>query len=78
MCDLEEMYHENSKNDIDDELLISLVKINPMLYDKKNRDFKDSKLNADTWLALSIGITASMIIKKLELNRLWFYHLVRQ
>jgi len=59
MCDLEEMYHENNKNDIDDELLISLVKGNPMLYDKKNRDFKNSKLKADTWLALSIGCSAS-------------------
>jgi len=58
--DIAAMYGNSSKRgDIDDDLLISLVKNNPVLYDKAHKDFKNIKLKKDKWSALSVGCGAA-------------------
>lgn len=47
MCDLNEIIEENLEN-VDDEALAALVKINPYLYDKKHKDFKNVEMQKDT------------------------------
>ncbi|XP_036140509.1 uncharacterized protein LOC118644881 [Monomorium pharaonis] len=34
---------------ISDEILITLVRENPVLYDKKHRDYKNQQVKKDTW-----------------------------
>ena len=48
-------YVESLSENIDDELLISIVRKNPVLYDKTLKDYKNKELKLDIWE--SIGET---------------------
>lgn len=41
------------KNDLDEQLLVELVKANPNLYDKKNRHFRNSTMRQKAWVEIA-------------------------
>lgn len=47
------------KNDLDEQLLVDLVKVNPNLYDKKNRHFRNSAMRQKSWVEIADSMDIS-------------------
>ena len=47
------------KNDLDEQLLVELVKGNPNLYDKKNRHFRNSAMRQKSWIEIADSMEIS-------------------
>ena len=47
------------KNDLDEQLLVELVKANPNLYDKKNRHFRNSSMRQKSWIEIADSMEIS-------------------
>lgn len=55
---------EDEEETINDEILIALVRENPVLYDKKHRDYKNQEVKKDAWNMIleTCGILSSGIL----------------
>lgn len=47
------------KNELDEQLLVDLVKVNPNLYDKKNRHFRNSAMRKKSWVEIAESMDIS-------------------
>jgi len=49
---------------INDEILIALVRENPVLYDKKHKDYKNQEVKKDAWNVIreAIGLSSGILM----------------
>lgn len=68
----EVLLHINITSDrIDDEVLVKLVKANPILYDKSCKNYKNSEMKKEIWGAIAAncdGVSGMYCIKCLVIN----------